>query len=150
MSLFKKIFFLLNFKIFLKKINNTEKSLLRNQRGEKLIYALFGDKAVKKQEADTSHALYEKKIVMTGFRDAELQKEIEDAGPREFEAAMEEAGAAAETGRALGASKFLDGRSQNSVRTRSQATCFRPGVHRHRDAARVRAQLAFRISISCI
>ena len=35
LSLFKKIFFLLNFKIFLKKINNTEKSLLRNQRGEK-------------------------------------------------------------------------------------------------------------------
>jgi len=45
-------------------------------------------KAVKKKEADTSHALYEKKIVMTGFRDAELQKEIEKATGKSLSSAV--------------------------------------------------------------
>lgn len=34
---------------------------------------------VKKKKTDTSHVLYGKKILMTGFRDGELQKEIEKA-----------------------------------------------------------------------
>jgi len=34
-------------------------------------------KVKKKEKADTGHPLYGKKIVMTGFRDAELQKDIE-------------------------------------------------------------------------
>ena len=33
----------------------------------------------KKKKSDTSHALHGKKIVITGFRDTELQKQIEEA-----------------------------------------------------------------------
>ena len=45
-------------------------------------------KVAKKKQADTGHALYEKKIVMTGFRDAELQKEIEKATGKSLSSAV--------------------------------------------------------------
>ena len=37
---------------------------------------------IKKKQIDKSHALYNKKIVITGFRDKDLQKNLENLGAK--------------------------------------------------------------------